>query len=96
MHERGEPGLREQTAPLATAAAAQDEPIVTESAVVEALAETLLLVRRRQEEALAPLREKIAVLEGQFAVVLTLLGGKAGEVVDLPRLPVKGARPHVA
>ena len=51
--------------------------------------------RRELDETLQPLRRELAELRGQISAALAVLGGKSGEVVDLPRVPLKG-RAHAA
>ena len=65
--------------------------------MVEVLGEVLAAERnmrqRETEEILEPLRCELAELRGQITTVLALLGGRAVQsdnVLDLPRMPLKG------
>ena len=62
-------------------------------AVAQAIAMRAAEHRAEYEQELAALREKIATLEGQIDVLLSLMQGK-GQIIDLPPLPTR--KRHVA
>ena len=49
--------------------------------------------RKNREHEVSALREKIAMLEGQIDVLMSLMQGK-GQIIDLPPLPAR--KRHVA
>jgi hypothetical protein len=62
-------------------------------AVAQAMAMRSAEHRAEYEQGLAALREKIAKLEGQIDVLMSLTQGK-GQIIDLPPLPAR--KRHVA
>jgi hypothetical protein len=62
-------------------------------AVAQAMAMRSAEHRAEYEQELAALREKIAKLEGQIDVLMSLMQGK-GQIIDLPSLPARNH--HVA
>ena len=62
-------------------------------AVAQAMAMRSAEHRAEYEQELAALREKIAKLEGQIEVLMSLTQGK-GQIIDLPPLPAR--KRHVA
>ena len=87
---------RSQVVDSETEEAMTDLPIDQQTlleAVAQAMAMRSAEHRAEYEQELSALREKIAKLEGQIDVLMSLMQGK-GQIIDLPPLPAR--KRHVA